>query len=155
MTEFRGEPTAAGKRFAIVVSRFNIVVTDRLLAGARACLNQHGVDDDHIDVVSVPGAWELPAAAQLAARRGGYAAIVAIGCVVRGGTPHFDFVAAAATEGLGRVCLEEGVPIALGVLTTDDAEQALARAGGAHGNKGWDAALAALELADLRARMVS
>jgi 6,7-dimethyl-8-ribityllumazine synthase len=144
----RGKPDGAGRRFAIVVSRFNAAVTDRLLAGARSCLLQHGVSEAAIDVVSVPGAWELPLAAQAAATRG-YAAIIALGCVIRGETPHFDYVAGAAAQGLERVSLEAGLPVAFGVLTTDNAQQALARAGGRAGNKGWDAAMVALEMADL------
>lgn len=123
-----------------------------MVAGARACLLEHGVDDGAIDLLSVPGAWELPTAAQAAAT-GGYAAIIAIGCVIRGDTPHFDYVAGAAATGLERVSLDAGLPIAFGVLTTDDVDQALARAGGREGNKGWDAALAALEMADLLARL--
>ncbi len=148
LRSIRGETDGTGRRFAIIVSRFNGQVTDRLLAGARECLLQHGVTEDAIDVVSVPGAWELPIAAQAAARRG-YAAIVALGCVIRGETPHFDYVASAAAQGLERVSLEAGLPVAFGVLTTEDAQQALARAGGRDGNKGWDAALTALEMANL------
>jgi len=132
----------------VIVSRFNSAVTDRLLAGARAYLLQHGVNEPDIDVVSVPGAWELPLAAQSAAGRG-YAGIIALGCVIRGDTPHFDYVAGAAAQGLERVSLEAGLPVAFGVLTTDTAEQALSRAGGRDGNKGWDAAMVALEMADL------
>ena len=138
----------AGRRFAIVLSRFNGSVTDRLLAGARACLIEHGVREDDIDVVSVPGAWELPIAAKAAAQRD-YAAIIALGCVIRGDTPHFDYVAGAAAQGLEQVSLEAGLPVAFGVLTTENAQQALSRAGGRDGNKGYDAALAALEMADL------
>jgi 6,7-dimethyl-8-ribityllumazine synthase len=144
----RGQVVGAGRRFAIVVSRFNEQVTDRLLIGARTCLLQHGVSEASIDVVSVPGAWELPLAAQAAAERG-YAGIIALGCVIRGETPHFEYIASAAAQGLERVSREAGVPVAFGVLTTDDAQQALARAGGRDGNKGWDAALVALEMADL------
>jgi 6,7-dimethyl-8-ribityllumazine synthase len=144
----RGQPTGAGRKFAIVVSRFNPQVTDRLLSGARACLLQHGVQDSAIDVISVPGAWELPLAAQTAARRG-YAAVIALGCVIRGETPHFEYVAGAAAQGLERVSLEANMPVAFGVLTTENNEQALARAGGRDGNKGWDAALVAMEMADL------
>ena len=135
-----------------MVSRFNPLITERLVAGARACLLEHGVDDDAIDLISVPGAWELPIAAQAAASRG-YAAIVAVGCVIRGDTPHFDYVAGAAASGLERVSLDAGLPVAFGVLTTDDVDQALARAGGREGNKGWDAALAALEMASLLASL--
>jgi len=148
LREFRGSPEGAGRRFAIVVSRFNPLITERLVAGARACLIEHGVAESAIDLISVPGAWELPVAAQAAAARD-YAAIIAIGCVIRGDTPHFDYVAGAAASGLERISLDAGLPIAFGVLTTDDVDQALARAGGREGNKGWDAALAALEMADL------
>jgi 6,7-dimethyl-8-ribityllumazine synthase len=148
LTSIRGRTDGSGRRFAIIVSRFNEQITDRLLSGARACLLQHGVKDDAIDVISVPGAWELPIAAQAAARKG-YCAIIALGCVIRGDTPHFEYVAGAAAQGLERVSLEASLPIAFGVLTTEDAQQALARAGGRDGNKGWDAALSALEMADL------
>ncbi|MGH7467683.1 MAG: 6,7-dimethyl-8-ribityllumazine synthase [Longimicrobiales bacterium] len=148
MSALRGQPNGLGRRFAIVVSRFNAQITERLLSGARACLLQHGVQEKSIDVVSVPGAWELPLAAQAAAR-GGYSAIIALGCVIRGDTPHFDYVAGAAAHGLERVSLQAAIPVAFGVLTTDTTEQALARAGGRDGNKGWDAALVALEMADL------
>ena len=144
----RGQTDGTGRRFAIIVSRFNAQVTDRLLSGARACLLHHGVNEAAIDVVSVPGAWELPIAAQAATKRG-YAGIIALGCVIRGETPHFDYVAGAAAQGLERVSLEAQVPIAFGVLTTEDAHQALSRAGGRDGNKGWDAALTALEMANL------
>lgn len=153
MSEIRGALDGRGRRFVVVVSRFNELVTERLLAGARACLLQHGVAEDHIDVVWVPGAWELPAAALRAARTRRYAAVVALGCVVRGETPHFDYVAGEAAKGLAATALETGVPVALGVLTTDTPDQALARAGGKAGNKGWDAALSALEMADLFARL--
>jgi 6,7-dimethyl-8-ribityllumazine synthase len=151
--ELRGTPRGGGRRFAIVLSRFNDNVTSRLLAGAQACLTQHGVAVDDVDVISVPGAWELPFAAQLAARRGRYVAIIALGCVIEGETRHFDYVAGPAADGLARVMLDAGVPVTLGLLTTADLDQALARAGGRHGNKGWDAALAALELADLVAAL--
>jgi len=148
VTEYRGVPGAAG-RYAIIVSRFNENVTGRLVAGARACLAAHGVADDAVDVIEVPGAWELPFAARLTADQGTCAAIIALGCVIHGETPHFDFVAGPTADGLARVALDAGIPVANGVLTTNDLDQALARAGGKHGNKGWEAALAALELADL------
>ncbi|MGH7504859.1 MAG: 6,7-dimethyl-8-ribityllumazine synthase [Longimicrobiales bacterium] len=153
MEEIRGGIDGAGRRFAIVVSRFNDGVTDRLLAGARACLAENGVQEDGVHVISVPGAWELPIAAKLAAGTGGYDAIIALGCVIRGETPHFDYVAGPAADGLARVALESAVPVTFGVLTTEDTAQALARAGGKLGNKGWDAALTALELADLARRL--
>jgi 6,7-dimethyl-8-ribityllumazine synthase len=152
MPEFRGRAAANGRRFAVVVSRFNESVTERLLAGALACLEEHGARPADVDVFSVPGAWELPVAA-LHAAGAGYAAVIAIGCVIRGDTPHFDFVAGGAAHGLSRVSVETGVPISLGVLTTDDLGQALARAGGKSGNKGWEAAQTALEMADLVDRM--
>jgi 6,7-dimethyl-8-ribityllumazine synthase len=146
--QIRGRVTGVGRRFAILVSRFNAQITDRLLAGARDCLLQHGVAEPDIAVISVPGAWELPLAAQAATRRG-FDGIIALGCVIRGETPHFEYVAGAAAQGLERVSLEARIPVAFGVLTTNDAQQALARAGGREGNKGWDAAMVALEMADL------
>jgi len=151
--ELRGRLDAGSGRFAIVASRFNELVTERLIEGARAALLQHDVPETAIDTITVPGAWELPQAAERVARTGRYAAIIAIGCVIRGETPHFDFIAAEAARGLGAAARATGVPITFGVLTTDTAEQALARAGGAKGNKGWEAALAALEMADLFRRL--
>lgn len=139
-------------RFAIIVSRFNEVVTERLLAGARACFSDHGVEASDVAVYSVPGAWELPIAA-LHAARSGFAGVVALGCVVRGDTPHFDYVAGGAAEGLLRVSVETGVPVAFGVLTTEDMDQALDRAGGKSGNKGYEAAATVLEMAQLIGRM--
>ena len=144
------EPVAAanmsGRRVAVVVSRFNEVATGRLAAGARACLLERGFDPASIDEFWVPGAFELPLAADRLAARGVYDAVIALGCVIRGETPHFEFVSAEAARGLGEVALKHGLPVAFGVLTTDDAEQAMARAGGRHGNKGWEAAEAALEM---------
>lgn len=148
MAEYRGAAAANGRRFAIVVSRFNESVTQRLLAGAQACFAEHGVRLDDVVIFSVPGAWELPVAA-LHAARAGFAAVVAIGCVIRGDTPHFDYVAGGAAQGLASVSVETGVPVAFGVLTTNDVDQALERAGGKSGNKGWEAAETALEMADL------
>jgi 6,7-dimethyl-8-ribityllumazine synthase len=151
VTEYQGVIRGADRRVAIIVSRFNDNVTSRLVAGARACLEEHGVAEVNVDVISVPGAWELPIAAGMIARRRRHAAIIALGCVIRGETPHFDFVAGPAANGLSLVAVNTGIPVTFGVLTTEDLPQALARAGGRHGNKGWDAALAALELADLNA----
>lgn len=152
MPEYRGELAASGRRFAIIVSRFNEAVTARLLTGARACFEEHGARPDEVDVFSVPGAWELPVTARHAANAG-YAAVVAIGCVIRGDTPHFEYVAGGAAQGLAQVSAETGVPIVFGVLTTEDLQQALDRAGGKSGNKGWEAALTALEMADLIGHM--
>lgn len=146
--------SGAGRRFAIVTSRFNDVITDRLTAGALACLLEHDVREQDIAQLSVPGAWELPLAAQLLARQG-YDGVIAIGCVIRGDTPHFEYVAGAAAQGLARVSLDEGVPVAFGVLTTDDEDQALARAGGKEGNKGWEASLAVLEMAALKSQLTA
>lgn len=152
MPEYRGAVSAAGRRFAVVVSRFNATVTDRLLAGALACLEECGAADSDVDVFSVPGAFELPMAALHAAQRR-YAAVIAIGCVIRGDTPHFDYVAGGAAQGLMDAAMQTGVPVIFGVLTTETLEQALDRAGGKSGNKGWEAAQTALEMADLLAQM--
>jgi 6,7-dimethyl-8-ribityllumazine synthase len=153
MSEFEGIPDGAGRRFAVVVSRFNELVTDRLLDGATGCLAQHGVRPEDVDVVRVPGAFELPAAVAALIRRGGYHGVVAVGCVIRGETPHFDYVAGEAARGLQSLALGHAVAIGFGLLTTDTTEQAVARAGGDRGNKGWEAALTALEMADLFARL--
>ena len=153
MNEFNGELNGDGKRFAILVTRFNSLVTEQLMSGAKDCLLRHGVVEDAIDLYRVPGAWELPAAASKVAAMGKYDGIVALGCVIRGGTPHFEYVAGEATRGLGVVARESAVPVSLGVLTTDTVDQALERAGTKAGNKGWDAALSVLEMADLYRRM--
>ena len=137
-------------RIGIVVSRFNESVTTRLLEGARACLSERGVAQDHVDVAWVAGAWELPVVVRAMLLRGsGYTALCALGAVVRGETPHFEYLASACARGLMDLQLEFGVPIGFGVLTTDTLEQALARAGGEAGNKGYDAMAAALEAAAL------
>lgn len=149
MPELSGSPTGAGRRFVVVVSRFNEPITSKLLDGAVEALKRHGVADDDIDVTWVPGAWELPLAARQLIASGRYDGLVAVGAVIRGETPHFDYVAGEASRGLAQVSLDSGCPIGFGVLTCDNMEQAAARAGGAHGNKGWDAAMAALEMADL------
>ncbi|TNF62179.1 MAG: 6,7-dimethyl-8-ribityllumazine synthase [Deltaproteobacteria bacterium] len=137
----------ADARFAIVWSRFNHAVVSKLLEGAKACFADHGVADDSVYVVEVPGAWELPYAAQQLAQSKRFDAVVALGAVIRGGTPHFDYVSEGTALGLGRVTLDTGVPVIFGVLTTDDEAQAFDRAGGTHGNKGRDAALTAIEMA--------
>jgi 6,7-dimethyl-8-ribityllumazine synthase len=155
MTEFEGSTEGTGRRFAVLVSRFNELVTDRLLDGATACLAQHGVRPEDVDVVRVPGAFELPAAAAALIRRGGYHGLVVVGCVIRGETPHFDFVAGEASRGLQALAMAHAVGVGFGLLTTDTTEQAVARAGGAKGNKGWEAALTALEMADLFHRLES
>lgn len=136
---------ARGLTFAIVVARFNEGITNKLLEGAREALQKAGAASHQ--VFHVPGAFELPLAAMKLARRGGFHAIIALGAVVRGETPHFDYVAGEAARGLQRVALDTGIPVAFGVLTTDTWEQAEARAGGAAGNKGFDAAMTAIEMA--------
>src|SRR5919107_5735756 len=153
MPEFTGTPTGAGRRFAVVASRFNEQITQKLVDGALDALLRHGAVYEDVDVVWVPGAWELPAVARVLLASERYHALVALGAVVRGDTPHFDYVAGEASRGLAQAGADFEVPIGFGVLTTDDMAQAEARAGGAHGNKGWDAALAALEMADLFERL--
>lgn len=151
---YEGEAAGGGRTVCILVSRFNSRVTERLLEGAARTALECGVAEEDLDVVYVPGAWELPLAAQRAAARG-YAAIVALGCVIRGETAHFDHVGRAATDGLAKVQLDSGVPVGLGVLTPDTLDQALSRAGGELGNAGSEAARAALRMADLHARLGS
>ena len=153
MADFMGEANGEGRRFAVVGSRFNEEITSKLVEGALACLVKHGVALDDIDVVSVPGAWELPAAVERLLASDRYDGVVAVGAVIRGETPHFDYVAGEAARGLADLQREFNVPVGFGLLTTDTDEQAEARAGGAHGNKGHDAALAALEMVDLFARL--
>jgi 6,7-dimethyl-8-ribityllumazine synthase len=153
MAEFAGTPNGVGRRIAVLASRFNESVTRKLADGATDALVRHGIAADNIDVVWVPGAWELPTAARrlLASER--YDALVVVGAVIRGETPHFDYIAGEAARGLAQASAEYDVPLGFGLLTTNTTEQAEARAGGAHGNKGWDAALAALEMADLLDRL--
>ena len=152
----QGALTGAGRRFAIVASQFNARIVDLLVGGAVDCLRRHGVEPEAIHVVRVPGAWEIPQAAEVLASAGGIDAIdaiIAVGVVIRGETPHFDYICAECSRGLGRVAERHGLPVGFGVLTCDTSEQAQERAGGKAGNKGWDAALAALEMADLFARL--
>jgi 6,7-dimethyl-8-ribityllumazine synthase len=153
MAEFGGTPSGAHRRFAVVASRFNQSIVEKLVDGALDALVRHGASADDVDVVWVPGAWELPIAARRLLVTERYHALVAVGAVIRGGTPHFDYVAGEASRGLARASTEFDTPIGFGVLTCDNDEQARERAGGAHGNKGWDAALAALEMADLFDRL--
>ena len=153
MAEFAGTPVGEGSRVAVLVSRFNTSITQRLVDGALDALVRHGVALERIDVVWVPGAWELPVAARRLLGAGRYDTLVALGAVIRGDTPHFDIVAGEAARGLAQAAEEFETPIGLGLLTCDTMAQAEARAGGAHGNKGWDAALAALEMTDLFERL--
>jgi 6,7-dimethyl-8-ribityllumazine synthase len=149
VTIYEGRVEGSGRRFALVASRFNEIVTDLLVTGASNELRRNGVDPEGIDVAWVPGSFELPVAAAKLARTGRYAGIVALGAVIRGSTPHFDYVAGEAARGLGAVARETGVPVAFGVLTTETLEQALDRAGGKAGNKGAEAARTAMEMAGL------
>jgi 6,7-dimethyl-8-ribityllumazine synthase len=146
---FEGQLTAAGLRFAIIVSRFNSFVTERLLAGAMDALMRTGAGPDLIDVIKVPGSWEIPLAAAELARGRRYDAVICLSAVIRGDTPHFDYVAAEVAKGVAHASYETGVPVAFGVLTTNTLEQAIDRAGAKGGNKGFDAAMAAIEMANL------
>jgi 6,7-dimethyl-8-ribityllumazine synthase len=153
MAEFNGVPDGTGRRYAVIVSRFNNSITSKLADGAQDALIRHGVASEDIDLVWVPGAWELPFGARRLAATERYNAIVALGAVIRGDTPHFDYVCTEASRGLLDASTEYDIPIGFGLLTCDDMAQAEARAGGEHGNKGWDAAIAALEMSDLFERL--
>jgi len=144
---------AQGLKFAIVVARFNSVITDRLLAGAKDALARTGCNMDDVEIVKVPGSWELPVAVKTLAAQHRHDAIIALGAVIRGETPHFDYVAGQAASGLAQIPLDTGVPVAFGVLTTNTMEQAVDRAGGKSGNKGFDAAMTAIEMAHLMRRL--
>ena len=147
MHTIEGSQSAAGFRFAIVVSKYNDFVTERLQAGALAALAAAGVSSGDITVVRVPGAFEIPIAAQHAARSGRYDAVVCLGCLIRGGTPHFEYIASAVSHGLTAAAGATGVPMTFGVLTTNSVEEAVERAGDGVSNKGWEAAAAAIEMA--------
>ncbi len=153
MRTTEGNYAARGFRFALVVSRFNEHVTTRLLDGALDCLLRHGAEEDDVHVVKVPGAFELPYAAKRLAASHSYDAVIALGAVIRGETPHFDYIAAEAARGIAAAGLETGVPIIFGVITANTTEQAIERAGGKGGNKGFDAALSAIEMANLFAEL--
>jgi 6,7-dimethyl-8-ribityllumazine synthase len=149
MAELSGAPRGEGRRIAVVASRFNESITRALVDGAMDALVRHGTRFDDIDLLWVPGAWELPLAVRGALASERYDAVVALGAVIRGDTPHFDYVAGEASRGLSDAATQADIPVGFGLLTCDSIEQAEERAGGVHGNKGWDAALAALEMADL------
>lgn len=141
-----GDLNGAGHKVGIVVSRFNDFITGRLLDGAVDCLLRHGVKDADIEVVKVPGAFEIPMAARRMVGKKKYDAVLCLGAVIRGGTPHFEYVAGEAAKGVGALALEASIPVLFGVLTTDNLEQAIERAGAKSGNKGWETALAAIEM---------
>lgn len=140
-----GQLTAKGVKFAIVACRFNDIIVDRLVGGAVDYLTRHGAEREDLTIVRIPGAFELPIVCQKLAAKGGYDGIIALGAVIRGDTPHFDFVASEATKGLAQISLQSGVPVGFGLLTTDNLEQAIERAGSKAGNKGVEAAAALLE----------
>jgi 6,7-dimethyl-8-ribityllumazine synthase len=152
-TVYEGQLLGASLRFALVASRFNEFITRKLLEGALDALDRHGVAAEDIEIVWVPGSFEIPLAAKRMAASGRYDAVICVGAVIRGATPHFDYVAAEVTKGIALAGLETGVPVLLGVLTTDTIEQAIERAGTKSGNKGFDAAVGAIEMADLLRRL--
>jgi 6,7-dimethyl-8-ribityllumazine synthase len=144
-----GKIGAAGFRFAVVVSRFNDFISARLVEGAMDALRRHGAAEEQISLIRVPGAFEIPLVAKRLAKSGRFDAVVCLGAVIRGSTPHFEYVAAEVSKGIATVSLETGVPVTFGVLTTENLEQAIERAGSKSGNKGWDAAMAAMEMVNL------
>lgn len=149
MSLIEGKYTAANKKFAIVFSRFNEYIGENLLKGAIDCFERHGITKDNIDIVKVPGAFEIPVTADKLATSRKYSAIVCLGVVIRGATPHFEYVSSSVSNGILQVSLKHSLPVIFGVLTTETIEQAIERAGTKAGNKGWDAALTAIEMADL------
>lgn len=150
---YEGVLDAKGLRFGIVVSRFNDLLTGKLVEGALDCLTRHGAGDQDVTVAKVPGAWELPLVADRLARSGKVDAVIALGVLIRGDTPHFEYIAAEVSKGLAQVGLGAGIPVSFGVLTTENLEQAIERSGTKAGNKGWQAALAAIEMVQLYRRL--
>lgn len=144
-----GTLTAKGVKFGIVVSRFNDFINKRLLDGALDALSRHGAEDENISIVKVPGSFEIPLIAKKLADSGTYDAIICLGAVIRGATPHFEYISAEVTKGIAKVTLDSGIPVAFGILTTDNIEQAIERAGTKSGNKGWDAAMSAIEMVNV------
>jgi len=149
MRTVEGTLHGEGLKFALIVSRFNSFITERLLEGALDCLKRHGVSEADLTLVRVPGAWEIPLAAKRLANSKAYDAVICLGAVIRGATPHFDYVAAEVSKGTAQVALDAGIPVLFGILTTDSLEQAVERAGSKAGNKGYAAAEAALEMVNL------
>ena len=149
MKIFEGELQAKGLKFGIVMSRFNEFITSKLLDGAVDALLRHGAREDDIDIAKVPGSFEIPLIAKKMALKGSYNAIICLGTVIRGATPHFEYIAAEVSKGIASASMETGVPIAFGIITSDTIEQAVERAGTKSGNKGWDAAVTAIEMAQL------
>ena len=145
-----GKLTAKGKKFGVVISRFNDLISSQLLLGAQDCLVRHECKQDDITVAWVPGSFEIPLVAKKMANSKNYDAVICLGAVIRGGTPHFDYISAEVSKGVAQVGLEAGLPVIFGIITADTIEQALERAGTKAGNKGWDAALSAIEMVNLR-----
>lgn len=152
-TVYEGQLSAQGKTFGIVVSRFNELICRKLLDGALDCLARHGGNLDDVDIAWVPGSFEIPVAAKRLAQTQKYDAVICLGAVIRGATPHFEYIAAEVTKGTAQVGLDLGVPVTYGIITPDTLEQAIERAGTKAGNKGWDAAMSAIEMADLFSKM--
>ena len=153
MHTIEGMLSARGRSFGIVVSRFNSLVTEQLLHGATDCLLRHGAEERDITVVRCPGSFEIPQVALRLASSRSVDAVICLGCVIRGETPHFEYIASEVAKGVGQIALQTGIPVTFGVLTTENLEQALERAGSKAGNKGWDAALSAIELSHLAAQL--
>ncbi|KPK43747.1 MAG: 6,7-dimethyl-8-ribityllumazine synthase [Nitrospira bacterium SM23_35] len=153
MKIFEGELQAKGLKFGIVMSRFNEFITGKLLEGAKDALVRHGAREDDIDLVKVPGSFEIPLIARKMALKGTYNAVICLGTIIRGATPHFEYIAAEVSKGIASVSLETGVPIVFGIITSDTIEQAVERAGTKSGNKGWDAAVTAIEMAQLQKKL--
>jgi len=151
---YEGRISGEGKKMGIVVGRFNDFISNKLLEGALDALVRHGVNESDIDIVKVPGAFEIPLMAKKMSEKGAYDAVICLGAVIRGSTPHFEYVSAEVSKGIAQVSLESGIPVIFGVITTDTLEQAIERAGTKSGNKGWSAAVAAMEMANLVASMV-
>ena len=154
MKKYEGELQAKGLKFAVIVSRFNEFITNKLLDGAVDALLRHGASEENIDVIKVPGSFEIPLVAKKIAKKKSYDAIICLGTIIRGATPHFEYVASEAAKGIALVSLEAEIPVAFGIITADTIEQAIERAGTKSGNKGWDAALVAVEMAQLLKKLL-
>jgi 6,7-dimethyl-8-ribityllumazine synthase len=150
---FEGMLDGKGKRFGIVVSRFNEAISVRLVDGALDCLKRHGTEEDAVEIAWVPGSFEIPLAARRMAEAGSYDGVICLGALIRGATPHFDIIASEVAKGIARAADKSGLPVIFGVITADSMEQAVERSGGKNGNKGWNAALSALEMASLMAQL--
>jgi 6,7-dimethyl-8-ribityllumazine synthase len=152
-TTYEGTLNAQGFRFAIICSRFNDFIVNRLQGGAMDALMRHGASEDSISIIIVPGAFEIPLAAKKAAASKKYDAVICLGTIIRGATPHFEYVAAEVSKGIASIALDSGIPVTFGILTTENIEQAIERAGSKSGNKGWDAAVSAIEMVNLLKKM--